>query len=135
MAKALDVCNAACRRIGVLAFGDTLETDQVTDALFALNTILDNWRLENLELYISDVEAADELILEHGYQDALIYALALKIAPEYGIQIDAVTQQEAINTKRAIVKAAVSPIRTRGDVTLQGLSRRRYHHWNDLCQK
>lgn len=51
MTTALDICNGALKKLGVLAAGEVLSADDAGDALIALNGLLDQWASERLQIY------------------------------------------------------------------------------------
>lgn len=57
------------------------------------------------EKELSQFTLNDTVSLPPGWEMALIYNLALILAPEYGQQADAVTVQMAVDSKRAIQRA------------------------------
>ena len=55
MTTALELIQSSMRLAGVLASGETATADEATDGLKALNDILENWSLENLSVWNSNV--------------------------------------------------------------------------------
>lgn len=55
MTTALDLIQSSMRLATVLASGETATADEATDGLKALNDILENWSLENLSVWSSNV--------------------------------------------------------------------------------
>lgn len=51
MTTAQDIVSGMLRKIGVVAAGETPSAEDAADALFALNTMVDSWRLEQLMIY------------------------------------------------------------------------------------
>jgi hypothetical protein len=51
MATAQTIINRAMRLIGALEAGETPTADETTDVLYALNSMLESWRLERLMVY------------------------------------------------------------------------------------
>ena len=52
MATAQTLINRAMRLIGALEAGETPTADETTDVLYALNSMLESWRLERLMVYV-----------------------------------------------------------------------------------
>jgi hypothetical protein len=51
MASAGDIINGALRLIGVLAEGETPSAETSSDALFAMNQMIDSWNIERLSVF------------------------------------------------------------------------------------
>jgi hypothetical protein len=107
-----DLISASLRLIGAIAPGESPEASEASDALGTVNRMLDSWANEPLMLYWEDdvqVTTLGSLTLNGtvslpaGYEDAIIYNAAIRLAPEYG---RSVTQEVALiaNDSKAAIK-------------------------------
>lgn len=88
MATAQDIINRALRLAKVLDAGEAAEAEDAEDALATLNVML-------AEMHEADIGLPDysfatlqtELASGAADQDALAYQLALRISPEYGVEL------------------------------------------------
>ena len=82
-----DVVKRALRLLSITQAGESPSAPEFTDTLSALNSMLFGWqldaiRLEHVELYSDDV-----LPYEESHEEPIIYNLATRIAPEFGVAV------------------------------------------------
>lgn len=69
---------------------------------------------------LTEVAAADTISLPDGYEDALIHALALRVAPSYGVAISADLRENADEARAAIKRTNAPQVVTQFDSALGG---------------
>ena len=103
MTTALDEINGACKLLGILAAGETLPSEDTTDALEALQDMLDSWVLETLLVPLPQpATLTTDLYLPTGYRRAFKYNIAVEIAPYFGITPSRDVSRIAMATKRVL---------------------------------
>lgn len=86
MATANEIVSRALRLLGVIASGETIEASTGADALSVLNALLAEMHEAGIGLPdYSFTGLADTLASDAADQEALAYQLAIRIAPEYGL--------------------------------------------------
>lgn len=85
MATAMDIIGRAMRLIGAVDAGETMEAVQAQDAMRTLNTMLAEMHEAGFGFpdYSFD-SVTDTIATDIADSDALAYALAIRVAPEYG---------------------------------------------------
>lgn len=84
---AQDVTRRALRIAGVIASGETPDSDTIADALATFNALLAEWHVAGIG--IPDYTVASEgatLSTDLADREALAYQLAFRIGPEYGFE-------------------------------------------------
>lgn len=87
MATALDIVRRSMRLIGVLAEGEVPTAEQASDALAALQGMIGEWETRGLRLGAlvdSTIALSGDLPLPPTHLNAMVFNLAVAIAPEYG---------------------------------------------------
>lgn len=77
----------ALRIMGVIATGETPQAADVQDALDTLNALLAEWHIAGIG--IPDYSVATEtteMTTDLADRDAIAYAIAFRMAPEYGME-------------------------------------------------
>jgi hypothetical protein len=102
--------------------GTDVYTFTLSDSTFATSMQVDTLNLpENLT-------ANTDLNLPKGYDRALITALAIEVAPEYGQQVTDALMMQYRNAMAIVQRANRAPILARPDATLMAMSRG-CHSW------
>jgi hypothetical protein len=107
-----DLVAASHRKIGALAAGESLEAQQATDGLAELNRMLSSWSTEGLmgfEVFASPIDLDTEIELPPGYEDAIIYNLSVRLAPEYGKPMRADLVGLAMDSKANVKRSNMTP--------------------------
>lgn len=109
--------NAALSTIGVLASGESPATEETTDGVQALNRLIAGWndalKRSLAGSVIGDVytfaplaanysSGSDNIALSAGWHDALVWNLAVRLAPMFGRAIDPALVAMADKAKAAI---------------------------------
>lgn len=110
-----DLVSASLRLIGAAAPGESLDAQVATDGLSALNRMIGSWNTEPLMLPggvpLAQVDSLDSTVsMPDGYEDALIYNLAVRIAPEYGRMIPDAVALVAVESKAGVKRANHKPL-------------------------
>lgn len=88
MATATTVISRSLRLLGVIATGETMTAATGADALSVLNAMLAEWHEAEIGLPDYSLDSlTDTLASDAADTEALSYALALRIAPEYGLSV------------------------------------------------
>jgi hypothetical protein len=107
---ARDIITGALKKIGALASGETLSASEASDGLAELNRMLGSWRTEGSLVQISEIaDLSDELSLPDGYADALVYNLAVRLAPDYGRMVPDMVVMAAIESMATIKRTGHRP--------------------------
>jgi len=88
MATALILVRRALRLATVIASGETPPADQITDTISVLNSMLAEWKDAGIGL--PDYSVANEavtLTMGDGDVEAVAYQLAIRVMPEYGMEV------------------------------------------------
>lgn len=83
MATAQELINSAARFAGILAPGQTLEAEVNADALTRLNRLLARLRNTGVDLGLSSLLAANEVIVDEADEEAIEFLLALRLMVRY----------------------------------------------------
>lgn len=84
---AKDVIRRALRIAGVIASGEVPQAEDTVDALETLNALLAEWHVAGIG--IPDYSVASEfttMSTDMADREAMAYALAFRMAPEYGFE-------------------------------------------------
>ena len=81
---ALQLIERAFRLLAIKQSGESLNPDESSDALIALNLMLHSLQLDGFELEFDDLTLTTELPYDDDHMNAFAYLLAIDIAPEYG---------------------------------------------------
>lgn len=107
MTQALSIIRDALQHLRVADANTALDENDAADALRALNQMMRTWEVEGVSLGWQDVaEASDDMPTPPEADEAIGYGLAIRLAPRFGVQPDAVTVQMAaqgLGTLRAFV--------------------------------
>lgn len=96
MATALTIINRAMRLIGVKNAKAALHAEEAADAFDVLNALLAEWHEAELRLPDYSFAALETAIAsDAGDAEALAYALAERMAPEYGPDAVGATETRA----------------------------------------
>lgn len=115
---ALDIAQAALRRIGVLAAGETADAASVADAIRTMSDMLAAWEMEGIKLGpLTDQELAPAttIPLPSPQIEAVKLNLAVRLAGEYGRTVDPATAALAQRGMRMLQAAYLSMPRVRLD--------------------
>lgn len=88
MATAQDIINRALRLCRVLDAGEAAEAEDSTDALDTLNAMIAEWHFA--EIGLPDYSLASlttELASDAADREAIAYQLAIRMAPEYVVEL------------------------------------------------
>ena len=103
MTTAGDVINRALRLSSVLDHEDVPTGAQSSNALLALNSMLERWLTDGVRLpYVEITSPSQTLNYPGDAIDPITYSLAVKLAAEYGIEAPATVQVMASSGWRAI---------------------------------
>lgn len=102
MATANDVIKQALQEIGVLAPGVEPQAGEAVDALTRLNWMLHGLEQKGIKFGHSDMKAAEEFVIPADQIEAIMYLLAVKLAPSYEVDVKAETRTEADDGERLL---------------------------------
>lgn len=126
MATAIKIVTRAMRLVGVIDAAQAPAADDTQDAIETLNNIGQRWLASGLLTAWTDLTLpTSTLVTPAVADDALAYALAAKIAPEYGKELSPAQQQQSTEEKKLLWRdrlvAVSATARTAGDITLRAL--------------
>ena len=75
----------AYRKIGVVAVDEPMTADQGQTGLVAINSMMHGWELQGITIGHSDLLLAGEFSMADRFQEAVVYCLAAKLAPDNGV--------------------------------------------------
>lgn len=78
-----EIINRTLKLISVLEEGGTPSSEQQTDALNALNDMLNEWQDKGISVGLGDLALTDDFPVDESDLRAVRYNLAVEIAPEY----------------------------------------------------
>lgn len=88
MATANQIISRSLRLLGVLDAGEALDANDAQDALETLNAMLAEWHEAGIGLPDYSLSSiTDTLATDAADREAIAYALALRIAPEYAVSM------------------------------------------------
>ena len=86
------VITRALREINVINEAQTPTAEQGTQALEKLNSLMEAWKEDSLDIgYFEQTSTADTCPIPDYAEGAVIHALAMEIAPQYGATISGET--------------------------------------------
>lgn len=107
MTQAISIIRDALQHLRVADSSSALDENDTADALRALNQMMRTWEVDGVSLGWQDVPNAEATMPTPLEADEAIgYGLAIRLAPRFGVQPDAVTVQMAtqgLGTLRAFV--------------------------------
>lgn len=95
MATAQELINSAARFGGILAVGQTLESEVNSDALTRLNRLLSRLRNNGIDLGLPTLLAATEIIIDESDEEVIEFLLALRLMFIYRRPISAALAKQA----------------------------------------
>jgi P22 tail accessory factor len=129
MTTTVDIVGSALRKAGVLDSSEPVQPADFDQAVSALNRMMMRWEAKGINTGWSPVALPSDIIpAPIEAEDAIIYNLALVLAPEYGAQIGAdvasVAQGALVDLKNSIYVTSSMHLNT--DMPNSNRSRR----WN-----
>lgn len=85
--KVIDIIKRSLRLLGAIDANEPLEARSAEDALAVLNVLLAEWEAADIGQPYTSFASLQTTVTEVADADALAYQLALRIAPEYGIDV------------------------------------------------
>ena len=103
MATALEIITGAVKLLKVKTAESPLEDNEAQDGLVALNDMLNEWNLEDIDIGFETIDdLQDELFLDTGTEGAVKANLAVYIAPEYKTIVSDLLLLRARTSKKAV---------------------------------
>lgn len=106
MATVLDVVTRALRVIGVAAVDRPAEAEETAVAFQALNDMLAGWKAFGVDIehvdYADTADTFETALLTSEYRDHVVYLLARRVAPEFGVALTGEAMQAAEMAQQAI---------------------------------
>ena len=101
--KAIEIVSRAMRLCRIVDAGEALNADEAQDALATLNAMLAEWHEADIGLpqYTFD-SLQDTQDTDAADAEAMAYALAMRIAPEYGVEVSPAVAGMALDTERRL---------------------------------
>lgn len=118
MATAHDIILGARRKLGIHEAEEPLQDYEAQNGLESLNDMLQQWVLEKTIMAAPTLDSLTETVSVDTYglssitdegNEAFKACLAVRLAPDYGKQPDAVTVNLCSNGKEAIQNASFDP--------------------------
>jgi hypothetical protein len=123
MATAQTVINAAARKLSVFDSGNQLTAQQTADAIEALNNMMAKFESDGIALGWTPAASAATTITAPDYTlEAIEYLLALRIAPEWGVEPSIGVQSGAKSGMEQLKRQSIQLI----EADMQHLPRRIY---------
>lgn len=105
MAEVNEVVGRALRLLRVIDPTESPEAEQTQGAIVALNAMLRRWEANGMALGWSDVaEPSDVLPLPEEAIEAVVYNLATRLRPEYGVTLEADVYMLADESRRILMR-------------------------------
>ena len=105
-----DLIRSALRTLGVLRAGENPTPAEAADALVTLNGMLNAWIYDGMDLeFVDDLVLTGTVPYPDDHLPAFRYNLAVELAPEYGVEINAVMAGLAGKYYRQLRTSFVSP--------------------------
>ena len=118
MATASSIVRRALRLISAIDPAEAVPAQDMQDGIASLNNLGQRWLANGLIAAWTDVSLpTDSVVTPAAANDALSYALALKVAPEYGIQVSDVVIAQAEEEKRLLWRDRLAT----ADTTVNGV--------------
>lgn len=111
MTTAADIVTRSLKRLRILAPGETPAAADAEDGLAALNAMIASWETDGISV-------AADLPLDDRFEQGLVAMLAVRLAPDYGIEPAASLLRDAEEGRAAITAAFLTVPRTQFDVGL-----------------
>ena len=83
MTTVRDIVERAYRKIGVVAHDEPLTADQAANGRDAFNMMVAGWALHGIDTETGPVDLPDAFPLQAKFEDATVYLLAEKLAPDF----------------------------------------------------
>jgi hypothetical protein len=80
-----ELAEMALRHLGVAAHDEPATAEQIAVAVRAYNAMMRGWTAHNRSYAHADASEADPVSVGAEYEDALMYALAARIAPSFQV--------------------------------------------------
>ena len=120
MSTAIKIVTRAMRLCGIIDAAQSPAPDDTQDAIEALNNIGQRWLSSGLLIAWTDATLpTSSLVTPTIADEALAYALAAKIAPEYGKELSPVALQQGTEEKKLLWRDRL--VETSGDTTVKAL--------------
>jgi hypothetical protein len=110
MTTPLEVITEALREITVLARNQSPNAQQGVQGLARLNSMVADWELHAISVGSPNWTLSQTIPLPANHIDALMFNLALRLAPSYGKVPNPVTVEGATRGERALQAAYGDPI-------------------------
>ena len=105
-----DLIRRSLRSIGVLNHAEEPTAEEASDALQTLNDMLNAWIYEGMDLeFAADLVLTDALPYPDDHAAAFRYALAVELAPEFGVQPPPAVLAMAASYKEALKTRYLDP--------------------------
>lgn len=119
MSSSAQIVARALKRLRVIAPGEDPSADDAADGLATLNAMIASWEGKG-------VKVSGDVPLDARFEQGVIAMLAVRLAPDYGKQVDAVTASDAEDGWRAL-QAAFNPVpKAQFDTALRNMPSQRY---------
>lgn len=119
MSSSAQIVTRALKRLRVLGAGEEPAAEDAADGLAALNSMIASWEGKG-------VKVATDIPLDARFEQGVVAMLAVRLAPDHGKQVDAVTAQDADDGWRALQAAFVHIPIARADSALRNAPSSRY---------
>lgn len=119
MATASNIISSAMRKINAMDANESLDASDFATSVDALNGMMTRWEADGLSNGWSDVEnPGDECHFPPEIKLAVIYNLAIELAPEFGQQVSAPVAKNAATYLAGLQRDAyvASPLHTNTDM-------------------
>lgn len=83
MTTARDLVTRAFRKLGVVADDEPMTADQAEHGLNVLNDMIAAWRLDSVDVSVSELALDDTYPLGREYNEGTIYLLASRLSSDY----------------------------------------------------
>ena len=132
MTTATELVTAAFGKILVRSADIPLEADELADGIDQLNRMMSAWNLAALT-YTTVTSGGETLTVPAYAEDAMVFGLAKRLAPDYGTALTAEFEMNVKESKKDLLKQAITFGRTPFPSTLpQGSGNNRYLNDRDF---